>query len=148
MNLNNEIRWKYRFVNYERAYALLSEALENGAESLSQLEREGVIQRFEFTSELAWNTMKDRLEHGGVALGRVTPRDVIRMAFQSRFIDEAETETWFDMLEDRNSMSHKYSVEEFEEILDNEEVLDNIEVRYLPFFQALVERLGREMLEC
>ncbi len=49
----NDSRWKQRFQNFERAFLLLSEALENNPQNLSDLEKEGVIQRFEYTFELA-----------------------------------------------------------------------------------------------
>ena len=48
----------------------LQDALQEGAEALNELKQEGVIQRFEYTFELAWNTLKDRLEHDGVVLSR------------------------------------------------------------------------------
>ena len=105
--MTNETRWKYRFTNFSRAFTLLRDALEPGVEALSQLEREGVIQRFEYTFELAWNTLKDRLEYDGIVLRTVTPRNVIRQALQSGLIENGET--WLDMLTDRDLMSHTYS---------------------------------------
>ena len=65
-----EVRWRYRFRNFSRAYALLSEALDQEVAELNQLEREGAIQRFEYTFQLAWLTLKDRLEYGGIVLNR------------------------------------------------------------------------------
>ena len=58
MNPRKKPRWQYRFDNYKRAFVLLREALEEDRE-LSQLEQEGVIQRFEYTMELAWKVMKE-----------------------------------------------------------------------------------------
>ena len=56
-------RWVYRFYNFQKAYILLREGIELVSEKeISQLEKEGIIQRFEFTVELAWKTMKDYLE--------------------------------------------------------------------------------------
>ena len=46
MNPNADIRWKQRFQNFDRAFVLLRDALENGPAALNQLEKEGVIQRF------------------------------------------------------------------------------------------------------
>ena len=51
--MTNDIRWKQRFQNFDRGVVLLREALENGPAALSALEKEGVIQRFEYTFELA-----------------------------------------------------------------------------------------------
>lgn len=134
-----EIRWHYRFRNFSRAFTLLREALEGQVETLSQLEREGVIQRFEYTFELAWNLLKDRLEYDGIALSTVTPRQVIRQAFQARFIQDGEA--WINMLTDRNLMSHTYDCEKFEA------VVRKIQSQYLVILGELYERLSLEALE-
>lgn len=134
-----EIRWHYRFRNFSRAFTLLREALEGEVETLSQLEREGVIQRFEYTFELAWNLLKDRLEYEGVALPTVTPRQVIRQAYQARFIQDGEA--WINMLTDRNLMSHTYDCEKFEV------VVRKIQSQYLVILGELYERLSLEALE-
>ena len=78
----DEIRWHYRFKNFSRAFSLLREALEEEGRALNQLEREGVIQRFEYTFELTWNLLKDRLEHDGITLPTVTPRQVYAKLFK------------------------------------------------------------------
>ena len=67
-----EIRWQYRFRNFSRAFSLLREALDGEVEDLNDLEKEGVIQRFEYTFELSWNTLKDRLEYDGMVMESVT----------------------------------------------------------------------------
>ena len=72
-----DVRWKQRFDNFDRAFVLLREVCERGVASLSQLEREGAVQRFEFAFELAWKTIKDYLEENGVVLDIVTPRNVM-----------------------------------------------------------------------
>ena len=136
--MNREVRWRYRFRNFSRAYILLSEATEREVGALSQLEREGVIQRFEYTFELAWNTLKDRLEYAGVALTEVTPRNVIRQAFAARLI--ADAETWTDMLVDRNLMSHTYDFARLEA------VINNIRDRYMAVLEEMYLRLGEEIL--
>ena len=137
--MSQEIRWQYRFNNFSRAYSLLREALEDGIEPLNQLELEGVVQRFEFTFELSWNLLKDRLQYDGVVIPDVTPRNVIRAACKAELIDECED--WIDMLIDRNRMSHTYDIESFEE------VVGNIFARYLALYDALYQRLMLERLE-
>lgn len=99
-------RWQYRFASFTRACCLLHEALEGDVEALSPLELEGLIQRFEFTFELGWKLLKDRLEYDGVSLPTATPRAVVRAAYEARLIEDAET--WMDMLADRNRTSHMY----------------------------------------
>jgi nucleotidyltransferase substrate binding protein (TIGR01987 family) len=137
--LAQEIRWKYRFRNFARAYSLLREALDSQIEELNQLEREGVIQRFEYTFELSWNTLKDRLEYDGVVMQSFTPRNVIRTAVATGLVVDGQT--WINMLEDRRNTSHRYDVGLLES------VLSNIQNNYLPILEALHRRLSEEMPE-
>ena len=137
--MTDEPRWKYRFTNFSRAFTLLRDGLEPGVEALNQLEREGVIQRFGYTFESAWNTLKDRLEYDGIVLHTVTPRSVIRQAFQSGLIGDGET--WLDMLTDRNLSSHTYDAARIEA------VLRNIHDRYLALLNDLHLRLIEEAIE-
>ena len=81
--MSADIRWQQRFHNFDRAFVLLREALERKPEALSMLEKEGVVQRFEYTFELAWKTLKDYLEASGLVISPVTPRQVIKEAFVS-----------------------------------------------------------------
>ena len=76
-----DVRWRQRFQNYDRAVRLLREPFERDVATLSALEREGTIQRFEVALELGWKTMKDYLEHEGRTLLPVTPRNVVKEAF-------------------------------------------------------------------
>ena len=103
--MNNDVRWKQRFQNFEKAYLLLDEAVHRKMEELSQLEKEGVIQRFEILIELSWKTLKDYLENQGyddVHNGK----QAIRKAFQDEIIHDAEN--WMKALEKRNMTSHTY----------------------------------------
>ena len=137
--MSQEIRWHYRFNNFSRAYSLLREALEDGVEPLNQLELEGVIQRFEFTFELSWNLLKDRLVYDGLVIATITPRNVIREAYSAKLIDDCET--WIDMLTDRNLMSHTYDFERFKA------VVENVHSRYLTVLNNLYQRLLAEAWE-
>ena len=137
--MTQEIRWKYRFLNFSRAYSLLREALETDIEELNQLEREGIIQRFEYTFELAWQLLKDRMENDGVVISPVAPRNVIREAVAAGMINDGET--WVDMLIDRNKMAHTYNFSTFES------VILNIQGRYLSILNDIYQRLAEEMLE-
>ena len=138
MNQPKKPRWQYRFDNYKRAFVLLREALDEDRE-LSQLEQEGVIQRFEYTMELAWKVMKDYLESENLVLPQVTPRAVIRAAFASRLISDGET--WMDALDDRNRMSHTYDFKKFKD------VIDSIRSRYLKVMDELHTKLLDESVE-
>ncbi len=128
-----DVRWEQRFQNFERATALLREPFARDVESLSALEKEGVVQRFEFSSELAWKTLKDYLEHEGKAMAPVTPRTVIKEAFAAQILPDGQV--WIDMLNHRNLLSHTYDVQTFEA-----GVLA-IRDRYLPAMESLREWL-------
>lgn len=108
MNLK-EIRWRQRFENFEKAHRQFDSAIQN-FENLNVLEKEGLIQRFEYTFELAWKTLKDYLESQGVPVS--FPREVIKASFHYGLIKDGET--WMDMLEKRNLLAHTYDEERFQ----------------------------------
>jgi nucleotidyltransferase substrate binding protein (TIGR01987 family) len=112
--MRNDIRWKQRFENFERAFLLLQEAFKKDPSEMSDLEKEGVVQRFEYTFELAWKTLKDYLDYSGVNFDQITPRSVIKEAFAAKIIKDGQT--WIDMLEQRNLMSHTYDSGTFETV--------------------------------
>jgi nucleotidyltransferase substrate binding protein (TIGR01987 family) len=115
--MRDEVRWRQRFENFERAFGLLKEAFERVPEEMSDLEKEGAIQRFEYTFELAWKTLKDYLVYNGVVFDPITPRSVIKQAFAARIIQDGQA--WIDMLEHRNLMSHTYDDESFKTAFDS-----------------------------
>jgi len=77
--MNKEIRWKQRFVNFDKAFQALERTV--AIENPSEAERGGLIQFFEMAFELSWKTLKDYLEAGGFQVK--SPRDVLKQAFQS-----------------------------------------------------------------
>jgi nucleotidyltransferase substrate binding protein (TIGR01987 family) len=129
-NSADKPRWVYRFDNYKRAFALLREAMETMEErELTQLEKEGVIQRFEYTWELAWKVLKDYLASEGVVLDKITPAATIRAAFAANIIPNGEV--WMQALDARNKMAHVYNIKEFEAIIQQ------IHDHYLAMFDTL-----------
>ena len=123
-----DVRWKQRFANFDRALALLAEASTDIA-GLSMLEKEGVIQRFEYTLELGWKTIKDYLEAGGLVIAPVTPRQVVKEAFAAKVLPDGQV--WIDMIDSRNLLSHTYDTAVFEA------TAAAISARYLPALKAL-----------
>ncbi len=108
----DDTRWKQRFQNFERAFLLLKSTFKDKPLSeMSDLEKEGVVQRFEYTFELAWKTIKDYLEYTGIVLEQITPRQVIKQAFAAKIITDGTQ--WIEMLGHRNLMSHTYNKETF-----------------------------------
>jgi nucleotidyltransferase substrate binding protein (TIGR01987 family) len=109
-----DTRWEQRLENFEKAARLLAEAVEDRAiDTLNDLEQEGVVQRFEYTFELAWKTVKDYMEHQGLQLDEQSPRAVIKAAFAAGILSDGQG--WIDMLTHRNLMSHTYDRARFEE---------------------------------
>ena len=104
--MTQEDRWRQRFESFSRALALLREALSLPESDLSDLEREGLVQRFHYTYECAWRVIKDRLDHEGIVLENATPRRVVREAFAAGLLKDGET--WMDMIGDRNLTAHTY----------------------------------------
>lgn len=134
---NQDIRWQQRFANFERALLLLREAMENDIDSFSQLEKEGIIQRFEYTFELAWNVIKDKMEHDGIVLDKISPKSIVRQAYAAKYIQDAET--WLKMIGDRNLMSHTYDFAKFEA------VIKTIADSYLPMLEKWYMELLTEI---
>ena len=129
MSSTLDIRWKQRFQNFDRAVVLLREPLERDITTLSSLEQEGSIQRFEFAVELAWKTLKDHMEHEGRVIQPVTPRNVIKEAFAARILPDGQV--WIDMFDHRNLLSHTYDSKTFEK------ALVAIRDRYMEAIEAL-----------
>ena len=115
--MRSDVRWKQRFENFERAFGLLQEAFAQSCAEMSDLEKEGAIQRFEYTFELAWKTLKDYLVYSGVVFDQITPRSVIKQAFAAKIIQDGQT--WIEMLDQRNLMSHTYDDESFRIAFDS-----------------------------
>lgn len=132
--MTQDIRWQQRLNNYKRALALLNEAVELGqTRALSDLEKQGLIQAFEFTHELAWNCLKDFLTFKGQQ-DLFGSRDATRKAFELGLIEDGET--WMDMIVSRNRTSHTYNK------ATAEQIVGKITMNYAPRFKELALRLA------
>jgi nucleotidyltransferase substrate binding protein (TIGR01987 family) len=127
-----DIRWEQRFSNFVKAMHKLEQSvqyIENEVEEdeiedndeadekyeivLDEMIKEGLIQRFEYTHELAWNVMKDYAEYqGNTNIGG--SRDATKEAFSLRLI--ADGEVWMDMIGSRNKTTHTYNEDTANEI--------------------------------
>ncbi len=111
-----DIRWKQRFENFEYALKTLSDAIElSNTRPLTDLEKQGLIQSFEFTHELAWKVLKDFLENQGET-EIYGSKDTVRKSFNIGLIENGDI--WIDMINSRNLTSHTYNLETADEILD------------------------------
>lgn len=130
-----DIRWQQRFSNFQKALKQLKNAIElQNERELTNLEKQGLIQAFEFTHELAWNVIKDYFEYQGN--NSITgSRDATREAFNKGIIENGEG--WMEMIKSRNKSSHTY----------NEEVAEEIVLRitetYFSLFKKLSEKMGK-----
>lgn len=131
---NDNIRWRQRLATFQRALGRLEEVVTlQRQRQLSPLEKDGMIQRFEYTQELAWKVLKNYIEYqGGERLAG--SRDTIRQAFALGIITNADP--WFDMLESRNETSHVY-----DEDTEND-LLDKITKTYLSIMRELNKRIS------
>lgn len=124
-----DIRWEQRFSNFNKAMSKLEESVEYINNNFSdddgelksedfenvvdELIKEGLIQRFEYTHELAWNVMKDyAFFQGNSTIGG--SRDATREAYKLNLIESADV--WMDMIQSRNKTSHTYDEDTANEI--------------------------------
>ncbi len=129
MQYNKEIRWKQRFVNYEKSFRLLERTI--AINNPSEAEKGGIIQFYEVCFELSWKLLKDYLESEGYIVK--SPKQSIKQAFQIGVIDEGEL--WISALEDRNLTAHTYDEETTELIIYkiNKEYFNLLKALYLNF---------------
>ncbi len=125
----NDIRWEQRFANFKKALAKLVEVARlETIDDLSELEREGLIQRFEYTYELAWKTLQDCLRYKGyVDIAGPTP--VLEQAFQDGYITDGEG--WRRMKKSRELTPHTDNSDTADEIAKS------IHHEYYPLLQQL-----------
>lgn len=107
-------------------------SLEHGVkETNSELEKDGVIQRFEFTFELLWKSLKIFLNEDGI--DSKTPRECLRNAFKFGWVQDEQI--LLDMLLDRNNSTHIYSKKE------SEEIFERIKSEYIFEFKKILNEL-------
>ena len=107
---------------------------------LSNLEEQGLIQAFEFTHELAWNTLKDFLESRGASPVIDGSRDATREAFVVGLLTDGEV--WMNMIAHRNEWSHTYNQQTADAIAQA------ILTRYVAEFEIFQDRFSElERLE-
>ena len=157
-----QVRWKQRFNNLEKAFHKLKRGLDlfdfdsfqekrnNLKENLLEnehyliiemvqrgLERDGIIHRFEYTCELFLNTIKDFLEyHGEPKENFKGSRTILTLALEKGIIEDHDN--WRKMVQARNDTSHTFN----EEVAD--EVTNHIIKIYFPLMKKLYAYLKKE----
>lgn len=113
---NQDIRWKQRFSNFQSALGQLEAAIDlSNQKKLSDLEKQGMIQSFEFSHELAWNVIKDFFVYQGNT-SITGSRDASREAFHKGLIQDGDV--WMEMIKSRNLTSHTYNKNIAEEMVN------------------------------
>lgn len=124
-------RYEQRLKDFENAFIKLKEGTQK--ENPDDLEIDGVLQRFEFTFELAWKTLKDYMEYQGFSNKIGSPREIIQQAFKHGLIEDGET--WIKMMLSRNALSHLYDEN------TSRKIYEEIKKQYIELLEALIEKL-------
>ena len=124
----------YALNKLEMAFTRLQQA---AGRVVDDLDRDGVIQRFEFTFELLWKTAKIFLEYEGFRCAG--PRSCIKEGVRREILSEGEV--ILDMLEDRNKTTHIYDEHTAEEIFER------IKNKYVPVIASNIRQLGEQLVD-
>ncbi|MHB1127095.1 MAG: HI0074 family nucleotidyltransferase substrate-binding subunit [Bacillota bacterium] len=121
---------KYKLNNFKDALKRLEEAVETFRKNEAHdVIRDGVIQRFEYTYELAWKAAKEYLEDVGI-VEKNSPKAVIQEAYAQKLI--LNEKNWSLMIKDRNMTAHIYKEEMAKEISER------IKILYIDEFEVLL----------
>ncbi|MDO4430185.1 MAG: nucleotidyltransferase substrate binding protein [Lonepinella koalarum] len=132
--MEQDIRWKQRFDNYQKAVGYLKSESEKYADTDIDVIKKGIIQSFEITHELAWKLMQDILKWEG-EVDIYGSKSASRLAFNRGLITQGEV--WQEMIKSRNTTVHTYD----EAILIKE--FDKIIKDYLPLFIEFQQRVEK-----
>lgn len=150
--MDQELRWQQRFSNFNKALEKLSQAMLLVSNKRAQIQdpgelaiitqevvKEGIIQRFEYTHELAWNVMKDYAYYqGNSTIGG--SRDAIREALQLQLLENGHV--WMEMIASRNSTSHTYDEDIANDIFKR--ISESYYPEFLKFQRIMESKLNSE----
>ena len=125
-------KFETKFNNFRNALLKLKEGIADYDKAKIETIRDGVIQRYEFTTELAWKTVREHLLSEGM-VDINTPKAVMREAYSAGIIEDEQG--WIQILNDRNATSHIYDEKEAAEIFDR------IKTEHINLFNALAIKL-------
>lgn len=149
-----DIRWLQRFSNYKKALGKLEDSVEYVTNHIpkksldteeefgliqSDLIKQGLIQSFEFTHELAWNVIKDYVHYQGNQSVRGS-RDATREGFSMGLIEDGDV--WMEMIRSRNQTSHTYDEETADEIFNK--IINDYLDAFVSFKEKMEEILTEE----
>lgn len=118
---------KQKNKDFENALQRLEEGLE--VPDKDSLAIDGIIQRYEFTFEIAWKLMKAFMEEEGLMGVCLSPKTTVRQAFKRELIRDGQG--WIDMILDRNRTSHIYNENM------SRGIYENIQSKHIELFRQL-----------
>lgn len=124
-----------KMINYENALKKLSDSL--NIISPDEVQIDGIIQRFEFTFELAWKLLKKILKENDIVDEIIGAKGILRIAYNEGLIKNGDI--WIQMLDDRNNTSHRYDYDK------SREIYDRIRNDYIKEFNNLEDILKRRI---
>ena len=134
--MGNLPRWEQKLQSYHKALNRLAEIVnEMDKRQLNDFEADGLIQRFEFTFELAWKLIKSYAEFQGTDKEIMGSRDAVRWAFENHLISDSAT--WMEMIKRRNDTSHTYDED------TATEVVLSVKASYFQAFVALYNEMKK-----
>ena len=128
--MNEEIN--FALIKLKNAFFSLSEGVEK---AVDELDKDGVIQRFEFTIELLWKALRIILKYENIEVN--SPRDSFKEGFRLGIINDEKT--FLSMLEDRNLTSHIYDQD------TSETIFKRIKEKYIPVLENILIKLQERM---
>lgn len=136
---NKDIRWIQRYNSFHKALGRILEVTTSGRfpGQLSDLEKEGLVQRFEYTFELSWKVLQDLFIERGYTV-TPGPNPTLKKAFEDGLI--MDHDAWRKMMKARNTTSHTYNEE------DALAIVESIYQDYAPLLEALDAKLEQEVL--
>ena len=133
-------RWEQKLQSYHKVLNRLAEVVnEMDKRQLNDFEADGLIQRFEFTFELAWKLIKSYAEFQGTDKEIMGSRDAVRWAFENHLISDSAT--WMEMIKRRNDTSHTYDED------TATEVVMRVKTSYFQAFVALYDEMKKLVSE-
>lgn len=132
-----DIRWIQRYDNYHKACKRVLEITESDrfVDDLSDLEMEGLVQRFEYTFELAWKVLQDLMKYKGYEFVQ-GPNGTLAQAFEDGIISDHDG--WRQMARARITTAHTYDED------DVKEVAHDIYGKYASLLKMLDQKLEKE----
>ena len=131
-------KFQIKFNSYQKFLARLHESIGKADEYNDLTFRDGVIQRFEFTTELAWKTIREYLLIHEVS-DINTPKSVMSAAFSADIITDEQG--WLSILRDRNSTSHIYDE------ADADRIYQSIITEHIKLFDEVKDVLLKKSAE-